>query len=349
MAIAGNIFRNLLVDEAVGDGGYYFGEKVAPEDADLVIVSAPWSVTSDFGHGATYTPDAIIDASAKSNLYDVESGFSAEERVATAEIDYNIQELSEHLGRDAERIANRKGENGAFVAEYATRKVKNINEGFAEMHESIYEQTKRWVSAGKTVAVVGGDHAVSFGAVKAVAEHHGEIGVLFVDAHADFACGDGVFQYTHRTIARNIVEEIPSVSRLVEVGVRDIDKSELEMLRANDRVELFLAEKVAAKRFEGESWGALCREMVDKLPEKVYISLDIDALKIEFCTHTNSPVPGGMTFDEVVYLVNCVVKSGRQIVGFDITEVVSNIDNKMDAIVAVRLLTKMIVATLNRM
>ena len=84
------------------------------------------------------------------------------------------------------------------------------------------------------------------------------------------------------------------------------------------------------------------------LAEKVYVSLDIDALKIEFCTHTNSPVPGGMTFDEVVYLVNCVVKSGREIVGFDITEVVSNIDDKMDAIVAVRLLTKMIVATLNK-
>ncbi|MBQ1225069.1 MAG: arginase family protein, partial [Alistipes sp.] len=112
---------------------------------------------------------------------------------------------------------------------------------------------------------------------------------------------------------------------------------------------LFLAEEVSAKRFEGESWGNLCREMVEKLPQKVYISLDIDALKIEFCTHTNSPVPGGMTFDEVIYLVNCVAKSGRQIVGFDITEVVSNIDNKMDAVVAVRLLTKMIVATLHKM
>lgn len=349
MAIAGNIFRNLLVDEVVGDGGYYFGEKVAPADADLVIVSAPWSVTSDYGRGATYTPDAIIDASVKSNLYDVATGFSAEGRVATAEIDYNIQELSEHLGRDAERIANRGGDKGTIVAEYATRKIKHINEGFAEMHASIYRQVKQWVSAGKAVAVIGGDHSVSLGAIKAVAEHHEDIGVLFVDAHADFACGNKVLPYSHRTIARNIVEEIPSVSRLVEVGVRDIDKSEKEALVANNRVELFLAEEVSAKRFEGESWGNLCREMVEKLPQKVYISLDIDALKIEFCTHTNSPVPGGMTFDEVIYLVNCVAKSGRQIVGFDISEVVSNIDNKMDAVVAVRLLTKMIVATLHKM
>ena len=348
MAIAGNLLRNLLGGEMVGDGGYYFEEKTSPADADLVIVSAPWSVTSDYGHGATYTPDAVIDASAYSNLYDVESGFSAEGRVATAEIDYNIQEYSEHLGRDAERIANRSFDGATPGVEYATRKVKHINEGFAEMHKSIYKQTKHWVSQGKTVAVIGGDHSVSLGAVKAMAECYNDLGVLFIDAHADYAQEGETFAYSHRTIARNIVEEIPSVSRLVEVGVRDIDKAELDLLLANDKVELFLAERVAAKRFEGESWGNLCREMVEKLPQKVYVSLDIDALKIEFCTHTNSPVPGGMTFDEVVYLVNCVVKSGREIVGFDITEVVSNIDDKMDAIVAVRLLTKMIVATLNK-
>lgn len=348
MAIAGNLFRNILVGEAVGDGGYYFGEKTQPAEADLVIVSAPWSVTSDYGRGATYTPDAVIDASAESNLYDVETGFSAEGRVATAEIDYNIQELSEHLGREAERIAMRFHDEATSVVEYAARKVKHVNEGFAEMHASVYGQTKCWVSKGKSVAVIGGDHSVSFGAIKAVAEHHGEVGVLFIDAHADFVRSGEIFPYTHRSIARNIVEQIPSVSSLVEVGVRDINREEMASLLSHDKVKLFLAERVAARRFEGESWGDLCREMVDKLPQKVYISLDIDALKIEFCTHTNTPVPGGMTFDEVVYLVNCVVKSGRQIVGFDIVEVVSNLDNKMDAIVAVRLLTKMIVATLHR-
>ena len=348
MAIAGNILRNLLGgSEMVGDGGYYFGEKTLPADADLVIVSAPWSVTSDFGRGATYTPDAVIDASADSNLYDVATGFSAEGRVATVEIDYNIQEQSEHLGRDAERIADKVFDGEESLSEYAIRKLKHIKAGFDEMHASIYEQTKHWVSQGKAVAVIGGDHSVSFGAIKAVAEQHNDLGVLFIDAHADFARNSELFPYSHRSIARNIVEEIESVAHLVEVGVRDIDKSELEMLLSNDKVDLFLAEQVAERRFEGESWGKLCREMVEKLPQKVYVSLDIDALKIEFCTHTNTPVPGGMTFDEVVYLVNCIVKSGRKIVGFDITEVVSNMDDKMDAIVAVRLLTKMIVATLN--
>lgn len=341
-----NFLKNILGGEVVGDGGYYFGDKTSPKDADVVIVSAPWSVTSDFGRGATYTPDAVIDASAESGLYDANSGISAEGRVATVEIDYNIQESSEHLGREAERIAHHAVGTIGAVGEYAARKIAHINEGFAEMHTNIYKQVKYWAEQGKKVAIMGGDHSVTFGAVKALAESHQGVGLLFIDAHADFLCEDEVCNYSHRSIARNIVEEIPTVERLVEVGVRDISRAESEELSANDRVELFLAERLAAKRFEGESWGDLCREIVSKLPQKVYISLDIDALKIEFCNNTNAPVPGGMTFDEVTYLINSVVESGREIVGFDIVEVVSKIDDKMDAIVAARLLAKMCVASI---
>ena len=132
----------------------------------------------------------------------------------------------------------------------------------------------------------------------------------------------------------------------MQVGVRDIDREEADAIRANEKVDVFFAEELAARRFEGCSWGDLCREVVAKLPQKVYISLDIDALKIEFCSNTNMPTPGGMTFDEVVYLVRCVVESGREIVGFDISEVVTSLNEKMDAIVAARLLAKLSVAML---
>lgn len=345
MAMKGNFLKNILGVENIGDGGCYFGDVTTPANADIVIVSAPWSVTSDFGRGATYTPDAIIDISLGKELYDVVSGISVEGRIATAEIDYHIQENSEQLGRDAERIIRSKGGKEALVADYVARKITNVNEGFADMHKSIYKQVKHWVAQNKRVAVVGGDHSVALGAVKALAEAHDGMGVLFIDAHADYSV-DEIFKFSHRTIARDIVEQISGVSKLVQVGVRDIDKVEVDAIAANDKVEVFYAEKVAQRRFEGACWGELCREFVATLPQKVYISLDIDALKIEFCNNTNAPTPGGMTFDEVVYLVNCVVESGRAIVGFDISEVVTSLDDKMDAIVGARLLAKLSVAML---
>lgn len=348
MSMKHNFLKNILGGDSAVDGGFYFGDKTEPSRADVVIVSAPWSVTADFGRGATYTPDAIIDASAGGDCYDAATGISVAGRVATAEIDYNIQELSEHLGREAERIMHHAATADSVVGEYVARKVAYVNDGFAEMQAAVYRQTKCWASKGKRIAVVGGDHSVAFGAVKALSEQYENMGVLFVDAHADFCRDSEMFNYSHRSIAKNIVDEIPAVAGLVEVGVRDIKEAEVKELHSNDKVELFLAERVAARRFEGESWGEICREIVGKLPQKVYVSLDIDALKIEFCNNTNAPVPGGMTFDEVVYLVNSVVESGREIVGFDISEVVSSIDNKMDAIVGARLLAKMCVATLRK-
>lgn len=347
MSMKHNFLKNILGGDSAVDGGFYFGDKTEPSKADVVIVSAPWSVTADFGRGATYTPDAIIDASAGGDCYDAATGISVAGRVATAEIDYNIQELSEHLGREAERVAHHTSADDSVVGEYVARKVAHVNEGFAEMQTTVYKQVKCWASKGKRIAVIGGDHSVAFGAVKALSEQYEEMGVLFIDAHADFSRDGEIFNYSHRSVARNIVEEIPAVG-LVEVGVRDIKEIEAKELNSNDKVKLFLAEKIAARRFGGESWGDICREIVGLLPQKVYVSLDIDALKIEFCNNTNAPVPGGMTFDEVVYLVNSVVESGREIVGFDISEVVSSIDNKMDAIVGARLLAKMCVATLRK-
>ena len=346
MATRGNFLKNILAEEIVGDGGCYFGATTSPSDADVVIVSAPWSVTSDYGRGATYTPDAIIDSSLGKELYDAPTGLSIEGRIATAEIDYNIQESSEMLGRDAERIVRHHSDRESRVSDYIARKIENVNEGFAEMHLSIYKQVKQWAEQGKRIAVVGGDHSVAFGAVKALAEVNEGLGVLFVDAHADYSSDDEIFNYSHRSIARNIVEEIDGVAKMVQVGVRDVDRAEVEALAACDKVELFYAESLAARRFEGCSWGDICREVVDKLPHKVYISFDVDALKIEFCNNTNAPTPGGMTFDEALYLVNMVVASGREIVGFDISEVVSSINDKMDAIVGARLLAKLSVAML---
>ncbi len=346
MATRGNFLKNILVEEIAGDGGCYFGATTPPSEADVVIVSAPWSVTSDYGHGATYTPDAIIDSSLGKELYDAPTGLSIEGRIATAEIDYNIQEHSEMLGRDAERIVRHHSSKESRVSDYIARKIENVNEGFAEMHLSIYKQVKQWAEQGKRIAVVGGDHSVAFGAVKALAEQNEGLGVLFVDAHADYSREEEIFNYSHRSIARNIVEELGGVAKMVQVGVRDVDRVEVEALNACDKVETFYAESLAERRFEGCSWGDICREIVSNLPQKVYISFDVDALKIEFCNNTNAPTPGGMTFDEALYLVNMVTASGREIVGFDISEVVSSINDKMDAIVGARLLAKLSVAML---
>lgn len=344
--MAMRFLKAVLDNDYASDAGCYFRDTTSTDEAKLVVVSAPWSVTSDYGRGAAYAPDAVIEASAKKDIYDIHTHLSLEGKVATAEIDYNIQECSGQLGREAERIAINIEENGEVVGDKSLSRVERVNVGFGEMQASVYGQVLRVAKAGKRVAVVGGDQSVAFGAVKALSECYEGVGVLSVDAHADLHKEQSPYLYSHTTIMRNIAEELPLVSKIVEVGVRDITHDEAEFVASNDKVEIFFSEALAARRFEGESWRDICDEICAALPAKVYISFDIDALKIEFCHNTNAPVPGGMTFDEVVYLINRVVATGHEIVGFDITEVVPNLDNPMDARVAARLLGKMIVATL---
>ena len=330
-----------------GDSGCYFRDTTPPDKAQVVIVSAPWDVTSAGGDGSAYAPDAIIDSSAHLGLFDAASGISLDGKVATATINYDIQENSQRLGVDAGKVISHIEDGGLIAGEYFTRKVARVDEGFVRMHDSIYSQTGHWLEAGKSVGVVGGDHTVGFGAVRAVAEHEGEIGVLYIDAYCDMRlAGESIFNYSHLSAARNIMEEIPAVVRMVQVGVRDTGSEEYERVKADKRMSLFLMDYLAAARFGGRSWSDICDEVVAQLPQKVYISIDASVLALDCCPHSKRPVAGGLSFNETIFLINAVVASGRAIVGFDLTGIVPKFGNNTDAVTGARLLAKLCCATI---
>ena len=328
------------------NGGYYFRDATATTDAPIVLVSAPWAVTSAAGQGAAYTPDAIIDASTAVSLYDIVSNTSIEGKVATAEVDYDLQESSLQLGGDAAKVVAHIEDGGVLSGDYFARKVVRINLGFRDMHRSVGKRVFRYANKGKIVGIVGGDHSVTFGAVRSISSVHPQMGVLFIDAHSDLRPSGKIFDYSHLSVARNIVDEIPAVSKLVQVGVRDMSLEEVEFAQNHPKVTMFCHEKLTAERFSGRSWGEVCDDVVSQLPEKVYISFDIDALSPECCPHTKRPVAGGMTFDEAVCLINRVAESGREIVGFDLTEIVPVMESGVDAAVGARMLVKLCAAAL---
>ena len=338
-----NIFNFSSNDEA---GGYYFDERVSADEAPIVLVSAPWSVTVDYGRGAAYAPDAILDASARIGLYDAASGISLAGKVATAEADYDILELSEQLGSDAHKLVSHVEDGGSLTSEYFARKLSRVNGGAKRMHASVMRQVEQWLAKDKIVGVVGGEHSVSYGAVKAMARHYEGMGMLMIDAHCDLRGEERIFDYSHDSVVRNIVDEVPQVSKIVAVGVRDFSEEEVLFASEHERITLFMHEHIVAERYCGKTWAQQCAEIVEQLPQNVYVSLDVDALTIESCPSTSRPVPGGITFNEVAYLLNMVADSGRSIVGFDITEVVPKIEYTHDATVGARMLVKMCGAAL---
>ena len=81
----------------------------------------------------------------------------------------------------------------------------------------------------------------------------------------------------------------------------------------------------------------MCEQIIRLLPQKVYISVDIDGLDARFCPNTGTPVPGGLEYEELVYLLNQLKKSGKEIIGFDLSEVAPGEDG-WDGNVGARLL-----------
>lgn len=335
-----------LTSSSNDNGGYYFRDAMSTQDAEIVLVSAPWAVTSAGGQGAAYTPDAIIDASTTVSLYDIVSQTSISGRVATAEVDYDLQERSLQLGGDAAKVVSHIEDGGTLSGDYFTRKVVRINLGFRDMHRSVGKRVFRFADKGKIVGVIGGDHSVSLGAVRSISAVYPGMGLLFIDAHSDLRPSGKIFNYSHLSVARNIVDEVAQISKMVQVGVRDISLEEKEFADNHPKISIFYHEQMAAERFAGRSWSEVCDDVVEQLPQQVYISLDIDALSPECCPHTKRPVAGGMTFDEAVCLINRVSESGREIIGFDLTEIVPEMESGVDAAIGARMLVKLCAAAL---
>ena len=98
--------------------------------------------------------------------------------------------------------------------------------------------------------------------------------------------------------------------------------------------------------FNGENWDSVCNRIISHLPERVYISFDIDGLSPDNCPHTGTPVPGGLSFQQAVYLLEKIADSGRRIIGFDLCEVTPTEEDQWDANVGARMLYKMCNVTL---
>ena len=106
------------------------------------------------------------------------------------------------------------------------KSLKEINEGSVMLNNWVYEQTKDLLNKDKLVGLIGGDHSVSLGYFKALAEKYNSFGILQIDAHCDLRKAYEKFNYSHASIMYNALTEITAIERLVQVGVRDYCEEE---------------------------------------------------------------------------------------------------------------------------
>jgi agmatinase len=238
------------------------------------------------------------------------------------EIDKKLLLKSDYLRKEAELYIDyiSKGEK-VEDNKFMTKSLKDINEGGAYMNDWVYQHSKELLEKGKLVALLGGDHSISLGYLKALAEKHGQFGVLQIDAHCDLRKQYESFLYSHASIMYNALQEVPHLAKLIQVGVRDFCDEEWELVcNSQGRVVTYFDQSIKERQYEGETWKSISDEIIGQLPQKVYLSFDIDGLDRKYCPNTGTPVQGGFETEEILYLVKKILDSGRQLIGFDLVE-----------------------------
>lgn len=330
-------------DTGVANGNY-FGFPQSVEDSALVLLSAPWDVTVSYNEGTAAGPQAIIDASVQVEVYDPVNPSGWEKGIATAPVDEWIESMCGVMREKACRVIEciEQGDDPASDASIS-KLLDQVNEASYDLNNRIYDQSIDYINQGKIVGLVGGDHSTPLGLIRAVAEKHQSIGILHIDAHADMRDAYEGFTYSHASIMFNALK-LKGVDKLVQVAIRDYCTAEKDLAKNDQRVVQFTDYELKSAEFEGENWSSQCNRIVSALPDNVHVSFDIDGLSPDNCPSTGTPVPGGLSYQQAIFLLCKVVESGRRIVGFDLTEVSPNPDNsedQWDANVGARVLYKL--------
>lgn len=311
-----------------------FGLPYTPEEAQVVLIPAPWGVTVSYGGGTQEGPKAILDASPQIDYYHPSYGNDSW-KVGISMLplgDWNDAYEEGLLLRQKAKAHIEKLESGE-----TDTAPTDINEACERFHARVEKTADEWIQKGKLVGLVGGDHSTPLGLMRALSKNN-EFGILQIDAHCDLRDSYEGFIYSHASIMHNALKT-PQVKKLTQVGIRDYSIGEHETIQNSaGRIQTFFDADLKALQFKGQTWEKTVRDIVATLPEKVYISFDIDGLDPALCPGTGTPVPGGLQFQEVVYLIRAVAESGKKVIGFDINEVSPRPDNDWDANVGMRVL-----------
>jgi agmatinase len=319
-----------------------FGLPFTAEESEIIIIPVPWEVTVSYGSGASEGPAAIFDASFQVDLLH-------QDFPELWKFGIYMDEAPEQWAINSEKYKDlaqpiiQTLENGEDLETFPAllEDLHKINTACRTLHLEVKEKVLFWQNKGKKVALLGGDHSTPLGYYEALATQHESFGILHLDAHMDLRVAYEGFTYSHASIMYNTLQ-IPQVSKIVQVGIRDFCEQEVKIFKAaKGRVVVHTDADMKAKTFEGQTWKQQCEEIIMQLPQKVTISFDIDGMYPWYCPNTGTPVPGGFSFEQATYLFNLLANSDKEIIGFDLVEVAPGENDDWDGNVGARMLFHM--------
>ena len=321
--------------------GRFIGLPFEEEDAEVVLFSVPWDVSSSHKGGSSTAPLNILESSYQLDLYvaDIPEAWKMGIFLKASDPSWLLrsQELRPMVEEYIQALENEEAVEPDDIWQSLRQNIlSQVNQAGEELRNWVKEETQKLIDKGKLIGLLGGDHSVPLGFLEALAEQHDSFGILQIDAHMDLRESYQDFVYSHASTFFHVVQ-IPQLSKLIQVGIRDCCEEEVNRVEThNGKIQTFWDQDIQDHLLEGVSWKDQVDEILKGLPDKVYVSLDIDGLDARLCPKTGTPVPGGMSFNQFCFLIKALVQSGRTIIGFDLVEV-AGLGNDWDGNVGARL------------
>jgi agmatinase len=242
------------------------------QQARTVILPVPYDSTSEWRGGSRHGPQAIIDASQYLELYDLE-------------LDCEIYK----------------------VGICTLPEVEPLLSSPQDMIDRVYQVVKGLIQKKKFVVLLGGEHSLSLGAVRAFKEAFPRLSVLQLDAHADLRDAYLGTKYSQACVMRRILELCP----ISQVGVRSLSGEEKQFLTQNKLTPIYMSDLALNK--------TSIDRIVDSLSEDVYVTIDVDVLDPSIMPAVGTPEPDGMSWRQILDIIEAVALH-KHVVGFDLME-----------------------------
>jgi len=188
---------------------------------------------------------------------------------------------------------------------------------------------------GRIVGCLGGEHSISLGPIRAALRRNPGMGVLQVDAHPDLREEYEGTRFGHGCVMRRVLDE-NSLGALVQVGLRAVSDEDVAAQRVDPRVHPFHAFAMAAQ--PREQW---IGEVVERLPQKIYVSFDLDGFDPSVVPGTGTPEPGGLGWWDAMALLRAVAEH-REVVAFDVVELLPEPPSCVSDFAAAKLVLKLL-------
>jgi len=312
-----------------------FNIKSALKKSNAMLLPVLVDTTTSYIKGTSNGPISILQDSYQIELFDLDSGYPYKNGIYMENIPTNIIKLNKETNRVINKIKKYKIKNIKVPFKY----INYINVAINIINFFIYKWGIKTLFLKKTPIILGGEHGITFGIIKACIKKFNKniITILHIDAHSDLRNTYEGFKNSHASIMYNVIYKIKNPKKILQIATREISLIEYHENYLNLNISTFFDTTLSKYIIDGKL-KFIINKIINNISKLLYLSFDIDGINSIYCPNTGTPSPGILSFYHIIFLIKKITNY-KHIIGIDICE---NSNKKFDSIISSKFLYKII-------